>query len=147
MKTKNAILAVLLSAGALLAADADKTKAGKVTVIFDHPENFTDVKDAYMPTDKGRDAILDQIKQCVETQGASCLGSGQTLEVKFTEIDLAAWRAHGYDNSSVVADPCFMDPARDDYRLRPESPLHALGFASIPFDRIGPGQRSRGASI
>ena len=89
MKTKNAILAVLLSAGALLAADADKTKAGKVTVIFDHPENFTDVKDAYMPTDKGRDAILDQIKQCVETQGASCLGSGQTLEVKFTEIDLA----------------------------------------------------------
>jgi hypothetical protein len=79
----------LLGAGTIFAADATKPVAGKVTVIFDHPENFTDVKDAFMPTDKGRAAILNQIRQFVETKAASFLGSGQALEVKLTEIDLA----------------------------------------------------------
>jgi hypothetical protein len=79
----------LLGAGAIFAADANKPVAGRVTVIFDHPENFTDVKDAFMPTDKGRDAILEQIKQFVETKAASYLAAGQALEVKFTDIDLA----------------------------------------------------------
>jgi hypothetical protein len=79
----------LLGAGTIFAADADKSKTAKATVTFDHPEKFADVKDAYMPTDKGRDAILDQIRQFVETKAASYLGAGQSLEVKFTEIDLA----------------------------------------------------------
>ena len=79
----------LLGAGTIFAADTDKPKPGKVTVIFDHPENFTDVKDSYTGTDKGRDAILNQIKQFIETQAASSLGAGQALEVKFTDIDLA----------------------------------------------------------
>ena len=34
----------------------------RAEIIFDHPEKFTDVKDAYMPTDKGRDGILEQIR-------------------------------------------------------------------------------------
>jgi len=59
----------------------------------------------------------------------------------FTEIDLDGWRGHGYDVGSIVADPCFVDPAHDDFRLRPESPLSARGFMPIPFDRIGPGKR------
>jgi Protein of unknown function (DUF3016) len=81
----------LLGAGTILADDADKSKTvkAKVTVTFDHPDKFTDVKDAYMPTDKGRDAILDQIRLFVEAKAASYLGAGQSLEVKFTEIDLA----------------------------------------------------------
>jgi hypothetical protein len=79
----------LLGAGTVFAADATKPVAGKVTVIFDHPENFRDVKDSFMSTDKGRDAILNQIKQFIETKAASYLGAGQTLEVKFTDIDLA----------------------------------------------------------
>jgi hypothetical protein len=56
----------------------------------------------------------------------------------FVEIGLAEWRAQGYDTESVVADPGFVDPSRDDYRLRPDSPLHAMGFVPIPFERIGP---------
>ena len=79
----------LFCAATILAADADKPKEGKATVVFDHPENFTDVKDAYKPTDKGREAILDQIKQFVEGKAAPLLPPGQTLEVKFTDIDLA----------------------------------------------------------
>jgi hypothetical protein len=47
------------------------------------------------------------------------------------------WRAMGHDAGSVFADPRFVDPARGDYRLAPGSPAEALGFAPIPFDRIG----------
>jgi hypothetical protein len=41
------------------------------------------------------------------------------------------------DRDSVVADPLFVNPSEDDYRLRPESPAWALGFEPIPVERIG----------
>ncbi len=50
----------------------------------------------------------------------------------------AAWQATGMDRNSVIADPQFVDPARDDYRLRPDSPAFALGFKPIPVEKIGP---------
>jgi hypothetical protein len=50
----------------------------------------------------------------------------------------AAWQATGMDRNSVIADPQFVDPARDDYRLRPGSPAFALGFKPIPVEKIGP---------
>ena len=50
----------------------------------------------------------------------------------------AAWQATGLDRHSVIADPLFVDSARDDYRLRPESPAFALGFKPIPVEKIGP---------
>jgi hypothetical protein len=34
-------------------------------------------------------------------------------------------------------DPLFVDPAKGDYRLKPESPAVALGFKEIPFEKIG----------
>jgi hypothetical protein len=37
----------------------------------------------------------------------------------------------------VGADPHFVDAARDDYRLRPDSPAFALGFKPIAFEQIG----------
>jgi hypothetical protein len=42
------------------------------------------------------------------------------------------------DRNSVIADPQFVDPARDDYRLRAGSPAFALGFKTIPVEKIGP---------
>lgn len=50
----------------------------------------------------------------------------------------AEWQKRGFDTHSVVADPLFVDAARDDYRLRPESPAFALGFERIPVAEIGP---------
>ncbi|HEY2584335.1 MAG TPA: right-handed parallel beta-helix repeat-containing protein [Tepidisphaeraceae bacterium] len=49
-----------------------------------------------------------------------------------------AWQQLGLDKSSVVADPMFVDPSKDDYRLQPASPALKLGFRPIPFDKIGP---------
>lgn len=50
----------------------------------------------------------------------------------------AKWLAAGFDEHSQVADPLFVDPDHDDYRLRPESPALALGFEPIPVEKIGP---------
>ena len=44
-------------------------------------------------------------------------------------------RAEGLEANSLAADPLFVDPARGDYRLKPESP--ALG-AGLPVDRLQP---------
>ncbi len=51
-----------------------------------------------------------------------------------------AWQSLGLDRHSVVADPGFVNPAKGDYRLRPDSRALALGFQPIPVDRIGPYQ-------
>ena len=57
---------------------------------------------------------------------------------KLGEVDLDQWRAKGLDTHSVVADPMFVNPAKDDYRLRAASPALKLGFQPIPFGKIGP---------
>ena len=63
-------------------------------------------------------------------------GSGQ---LTFGGRDWAAWRMQGMDADSVVADPLFVDSAKDDFRLRPESPAVKAGF--VPFDLSGYGPR------
>ncbi|MFW6161742.1 MAG: right-handed parallel beta-helix repeat-containing protein [Planctomycetota bacterium] len=50
---------------------------------------------------------------------------------------LAKWREAGYDQHSVVADPLFVDPDKDDYRLQPDSPALKLGFEPIDVSKIG----------
>lgn len=64
--------------------------------------------------------------------------------VSFLGMGLDAWREKGYDTHSVVADPLFVDPAKDDYRLQPGSPAFALGFEAIPVEKIGLAGYERG---
>ena len=87
MKPKTVGLFLACSLLAPVAAFAGE--AANVTVIFDHPENFADVKDAYVPTDKGRDDILAELRQFIESRASSYLKEGQHLEIKFTDVDLA----------------------------------------------------------
>jgi hypothetical protein len=59
--------------------------------------------------------------------------TGGAAKVVFPgDRDLAAWQQAGYDGGSLVADPYFMAPEEDDFRLRDGSPALALGF--VPFD-------------
>lgn len=49
----------------------------------------------------------------------------------------ADWQKRGFDRNSALADPRFVDPARDNYALRPESPAWKLGFEPIDTSRVG----------
>ena len=51
---------------------------------------------------------------------------------------LPKWQEAGFDRNSRIADPLFLDLAKDDFRLKPDSPALALGFEPIPWEKVGP---------
>ena len=55
----------------------------------------------------------------------------------FYDGDFAAWQAKGLDRNGRVADPRFVDAAKYDFRLQPDSPALALGFKSIDTRECG----------
>jgi hypothetical protein len=52
--------------------------------------------------------------------------------VDFVGLDLNGWQDKGRDKNSIIADPLFVDPAKHDFHLKPDSPALELGF--VPFD-------------
>lgn len=56
------------------------------------------------------------------------------------------WRQQGKDGDSLLADPKFINAAKRDYRLQPDSPALKLGFQPIPLEKIGPYQEPLRAS-
>lgn len=48
------------------------------------------------------------------------------------------WKKLGFEHHTVIADPLFVNPRKDDYRLKPNSPAFKLGFKPIPVEKIGP---------
>jgi hypothetical protein len=107
MKTLRLLSAALglIAAGALRASDT-ATAAPRTEVIFDHPEKFTDVRDANTPTDKGRDHILEQLRQNLVHRTSSLVPDGYKLTVTFTDIRLAGdfepWRGPQWDEIRIV---------------------------------------------
>jgi hypothetical protein len=53
------------------------------------------------------------------------------------------WRQRGQDAHSLVADPLFINPAKYDFRLRPQSPAFKLGFQPIDLSQVGVRKRTR----
>ncbi|MBC7369137.1 MAG: DUF3016 domain-containing protein [Undibacterium sp.] len=108
MKTVTRLIVVLLGLVAPLALSARDTAKAPVRteVIFDHPEKFTDVKDGDFGTDKGRDAILEQIRDFLVERADKALPAGQKLMVTFTDIDLAGdfepWRGPQFSDVRIV---------------------------------------------
>lgn len=123
MKTTTLLLFAtlgLIVPGMLLAKDnAPPASASRVEVIFDHPENFTDVRDSVFASEKGTQAILDQLKSYLERDAAARIPAGARLEVKFTDIDLAGdfepARGPDYDRIRIIRD---IYPPRMDLEFR-----------------------------
>jgi hypothetical protein len=64
--------------------------------------------------------------------------------IRFAGATLAEWRARGHDVHSVFADPRFVSPGQDDFRLKPDSPALRLGFQPLDLREAGvrpPGKR------
>jgi hypothetical protein len=52
--------------------------------------------------------------------------------LRFNGVPFEQWQGLGFDEDSIVADPCFVDPENGDFSFRPESPYGRIGF--VPFD-------------
>jgi hypothetical protein len=52
-------------------------------------------------------------------------------------LGLEDWRALGYDQHSLFADPLFVDAANGDYRVKPDSPALKLGFKNFDVSTAG----------
>jgi parallel beta-helix repeat protein len=65
--------------------------------------------------------------------------------MNFAGVTWDQWRVRGHDTNSVVADPLFIDAAKDDYRLQPGSPAWKLGFQAIDVSTVGPRNRKTSA--
>jgi len=53
-------------------------------------------------------------------------------------LSLDQWRTrYGFDKTSVIADPQFVDAARGDYRVRDGSPALPLGFVNLDPAAVG----------
>ena len=61
--------------------------------------------------------------------------SGRPL--KFGDKDFAAWQKLGMDVHSIVADPRFVDPAKYDFHLQPDSPAGKIGFEPFDYSKAG----------
>lgn len=94
------------------------------------------------PGDADYDARVTALS--LHFQFHSSQGWAEISDLRLEEVEPAseweAWQMAGADRHSVVADPLFIDAARGDFRLKPESPALKLGFEPIPFDKIGPYQ-------
>jgi len=67
----------------------------------------------------------------------NCYWSTTTPAPEFGGRTFAAWQAEGQDQHGLLADPGFVDAARRDFRLRPDSPARSLGFEPIDISRAG----------
>jgi hypothetical protein len=109
MKTKLPLMVFLglMSAGMVLAATPEKS-APAIEVTFVAADKFTDVKDDHMDSERGREAVLEQIKEHLVTHGARYLAKGQRLQITVTDVDLAGdfepWRGINFHDIRIVKD-------------------------------------------
>ncbi len=77
-------------------------------------------------------APLNKVEQVVKLIAAG-------KPVTFADgLSLQQWQEKkGQDKHSIIADPLFVDPGKDDFRLKPESPALRLGFQQTDMDQIG----------
>ncbi|MBI2843251.1 MAG: right-handed parallel beta-helix repeat-containing protein [Armatimonadetes bacterium] len=51
--------------------------------------------------------------------------------------EFGQWQNLGYDGHSLTTDPMFVDPKRDNYRLKAESPALKMGFEPVDLRQVG----------
>jgi hypothetical protein len=109
MKTlRVSLLAALVLTGAGRLAAFDHT-GPRVEVVYFEPAHFTDARDSYPEgTDKGREAILTELKSDLVKRALPYVAPGQKLTITITDIDLAGdfepWRGPQWGDVRIVKD-------------------------------------------
>jgi len=65
------------------------TNPPKIVVKFTNPEDFTDFKDGFASSPKGIEHYEDIFRTAIERRAAKVLPPGSSLEITFTDVDLA----------------------------------------------------------
>jgi Protein of unknown function (DUF3016) len=106
MKTLHIATALAALGAASVLGAATSSATPPVTVVFDHPEKFTDVKDSMLGSDEGRDAILAQIRGYFVEKASAALPQGYQATFTFTDVDLAGeyepWHGPQWNDVRVV---------------------------------------------
>jgi|EndMetStandDraft_4_1072995.scaffolds.fasta_scaffold790040_1 hypothetical protein len=109
MKTPRILLVLALATagvGLVQAADKKAKEPSPVDVTFVDRDKFTDARDGYMGTDRGRDDVLERLKDHLTEKGAKVLQAGQKLAISITEVDLAGefepWRGSQWSDVRIV---------------------------------------------
>lgn len=108
MKLTKITVVALLSGATVLFAAPPAAQKNQVDVIFDHPENFTDVKDSQLGSDRGRDDYLALFKEYIQERAPRYLTEGQALQLTVSDLDMAGdfepWRGPNYSDVRIVKD-------------------------------------------
>jgi hypothetical protein len=111
MKTKHLLVAALAAALPALGGAAPtppKHIDSRMQVNFFEPEKYTDVKMSHMGDDRDRDDLLGRIRDYLIEQAKYYVPLGQTLEITFTDIDMAGdyepWRNMQLQDVRIVKD-------------------------------------------
>jgi parallel beta-helix repeat protein len=84
----------------------------------------------------GAGNLTDKVLTC--DRNLYFLAGGKEIAIRGAGCKtFADWQKKGFDVNSIVADPMFVDPEKDDYTLRPESPAFKLGFKAIDTSQVG----------
>ncbi|HNS21443.1 MAG TPA: right-handed parallel beta-helix repeat-containing protein [Sedimentisphaerales bacterium] len=68
----------------------------------------------------------------------NCYWNAAGQEVQFVGLTLDQWRQQkSHDQHSIIADPGFVDPAKLDFRLKPDSPALKIGFEPFDYTKAG----------
>ena len=100
---RTAIVATLLAASAAALA----AQGPAIQVDFVHPENFSDLGDRYVSSDRVRASYLAELKKHIVKRASHLLANGQSLAVLITNVDMAGdfepWRKQ-LGNTRIVRD-------------------------------------------
>lgn len=81
---------------------------GKVSVEFQNPDQYTDVKERQFKTPADKNAHLKNLKSWLEKRAAKQLSAGQQLQIVFLDIDLAGdfepWQGPSFQDIRVIKD-------------------------------------------
>ena len=58
-------------------------------------------------------------------------------KMQFGNLSWDEWRAKGMDENSMIADPLFVAPEKDDFHLKPDSPAFKIGFVQFNLSKVG----------